>query len=80
MCVRHEVRADAGGVEIPPEIGQVVGTGVVWDDVRKAEPLAHMVDRFRGDEPGGRAPWGGSSPYKSGRYDPRNTDSLRAVN
>ncbi len=32
MCVRHEVRADAGGVEIPPEIGQVVGTGVDWDD------------------------------------------------
>ena len=67
------------GGQVPPEEGQMLGAGVDRRDVGEPEPLVHVVDRLRGCCRMGENLGVSHQPHEAGRYNPRDADSLRAV-
>ena len=79
MGVGHHIRANAGRDKIPPEVGQVVSSGVNGYDVGKAKPLENVVNRVCRSYRTNKHPGMSHQPYKTRRHDPGDADPLYAV-
>ena len=61
------------------EVGQVLSARVDWRNMGELKPLLHVVDRFLGGCRMDEHPGVSHQPHEAGRYDPRDADSLYAV-
>ena len=79
MGVSHETGADSGGVEIPLDMCQVLGTGVDWRNMTVPKPVPYVRDGLRWGDRRRQRPRMGHQSYEPRRDRPWHSDSLRAV-